>query len=86
VEFVTVAELHDQTADVLDRVRSGSEVVITEGGMVIATVIAVHPAKKAFLTKAELISLLQRNAVDPSLKTDLAKLAGDTTDDLGPLH
>ena len=60
--------------------------MITEDDMVIATMIAVHPAKKAFLTKAELITLLQQNAADPSLKTDLARLAGDTTDDLDTLH
>jgi antitoxin (DNA-binding transcriptional repressor) of toxin-antitoxin stability system len=86
VEFVTVSELHGQTADVLDRVRNGSEVMITEDGMVIATMVAVHPAKKAFLTKAELITLLQRTGPDPSLKTDIARLAGDTTDDLDTLH
>jgi antitoxin (DNA-binding transcriptional repressor) of toxin-antitoxin stability system len=86
VEFVTITELHNRTADVLGRVRNGSEIMITEDDMVIATMIAVNPAKKAFLTKAELIALLQQNAADPSLKTDLARLAGDTTDDLGTLR
>jgi antitoxin (DNA-binding transcriptional repressor) of toxin-antitoxin stability system len=85
VEFVTVAELHDQTADVLDRVRNGSEVMITEGGMVIATMIAVHPAKKAFLTTADLLAL-RPTTPDLTLRADISTLTSDTTDDLGAIQ
>jgi antitoxin (DNA-binding transcriptional repressor) of toxin-antitoxin stability system len=85
VEFVTVAELHDHTADVLKRVRSGSEIMITDDGMVIATIVAVDPVKKAFLTTAELLALRPKTP-DLTIDADIAALTSDTTDDLGPIQ
>lgn len=36
-------------------------------------------------TKAELDDLLHDGQADPGLRDDLAELAGETTDDLGPI-
>lgn len=43
----------------------------------------VRRERKPFLTKSDLLSL---PLADPGLKDDLARLAGDSTDDLGPVQ
>jgi len=42
-------------------------------------------SRKPFLTKADLIELISRSQADPGLTDDLARLAGETTEDLDPL-
>lgn len=37
------------------------------------------------ITRAELADLLRDGQADPALRDDLAELAGETTDDLGPI-
>lgn len=37
------------------------------------------------ITRAELVDLLRDGQADPGLRDDLAELAGETTDDLGPI-
>lgn len=38
------------------------------------------------LTRAQLMEVLDKRQADPGLRDDLADLAGDTTDDLGPIR
>jgi hypothetical protein len=38
------------------------------------------------MSRAELISLLNEAQADPGLRDDLRELAGETTDDLGPIR
>ena len=42
--------------------------------------------RRRFLTRQETAELLTKHLTDPGLLDDLADLAGDTTDDLGPIR
>jgi prevent-host-death family protein len=81
---VAVRELRNDTAGVLRRVQAGEDIVITVHGQPVARVVPVEPALRWF-TRDEVVDLMVNHAADPGLREDLATLAGDTTDDLGPL-
>lgn len=80
---VPVRELRNNTADVLRRVESGEQITITVNGVEVANLTPVRRGKRRFIPTAEFF----RNPrfADPGLRDELALLAGDTTDDLGPL-
>ena len=40
---------------------------------------------RRWLSKTEFLARLRRTHADPGLREDLATLAGDTTDELGPV-
>ena len=42
-------------------------------------------ADARLLSREELLRRLEHAQADPALRAELAELAGDTTDDLGPL-
>ena len=83
--LVPVRELRNNTAAVIERARNGEEVTITVNGVPAATLIPVQPAKKAFLTKADLLALVRKPG-DPVAEFYEHELEGDTTDDLGPIQ
>jgi hypothetical protein len=39
-----------------------------------------------WLAPDEVAEILAKSSADPALRTDLKRFAGDTTDDLGPIH
>ena len=84
MSLVPVRDLRNNTAAVIERARNGEEVTITVNGVPAATLTAVKPARKAFLTKAEFLAL-RPNTADLTLAADIAALSSDTTDDLGPI-
>lgn len=73
-------------AGVLRRVQAGEEITITVKGRPVAVLSAARPSGRRWLTKTEFLQRLPRAQADPGLRDDLAALAGDTTDDLGPLR
>lgn len=79
-------DLRNDTAGVLRRVQTGEDVTITVKGRPVAMLTAVHPGRRRWLTRAEFLARLYRTQADPGLRDDLAALAGDTTDDLGPIR
>ena len=81
---VASRELRNDTAGVLRRVREGEDVTITVSGRPVAILTAVRPQGRRWLSKTEFLSRLRRTQADPGLREDLAALAGDMTDDLGP--
>jgi prevent-host-death family protein len=83
---VASRELRNDTAGLLRRVRAGEDVVITVNGEPVAQLTAVRPSRRRWLPKAELVARLRTAQADPGLRDDLARLAGDTTDDLGPVR
>lgn len=83
---VASRELRNDTAGVLRRVREGEDVIITVNGRAVAMLTALGPQRRRWLSKAELLSRLRRAQADPGLRQDLATLAGDTTEDLGPIR
>lgn len=78
-------ELRNDTAGVLRRAQSGEEIVITLKGRPVARIIAAEPARRRWLSRGELVVRLRRSQADPGLRDDVTALAGETTDDLGPV-
>ena len=83
---VASRDLRNHTAGVLRRVQAGEDITITVNGRPVALLTAVRPQRRRWLPKAEFLARLQRAQADPGLREDLAALAGDTTDDLGPIR
>lgn len=82
---VAARDLRNHTAEVLRRVSDGTRVTITVNGRPVAELAPVRATRPQFFDKADLIRLMTHQLADPGLTSDLEKLAGDTTDDLGPL-
>ena len=83
---VASRELRNDTAGVLSRVKAGEEVTITVNGRPTARLTPIHPQRRRWLSKAELLNRLSHAQADSGLRTDLARLAGETTEDLGPVR
>jgi prevent-host-death family protein len=83
---VASRDLRNHTADVLRQVAAGGRVVVTVNGTPVAEIGPVRAGRRASLPKRELAALLQTRQADPGLRADLATLAAETTDDLGPIR
>jgi prevent-host-death family protein len=79
-------ELRNNTAGVLDRVQAGEDVVITVNGRAVARLVPLQPARRRWLPRAELVTRLRVAQADSGLRSDLALIAGETTDDLAPIR
>lgn len=79
-------ELRNDTAGVLRRVQSGEDVVITVNGLPVARLVPVSPRLRRWMSRAEVSAILHTAAADPGLRADLVWIAGDTTEDLGPIR
>lgn len=79
-------ELRNDTAGVLRRVQAGERVVVTVNGRPVAELIPVQQVRRTWIGRAELAERLGRVQADPGLRADLDLLAGDSTDDLGPIR
>jgi prevent-host-death family protein len=79
-------ELRNDTAGVLRRVQAGDEVIVTVNGRPVARITPVREARGRWLPRDEFVARLRGNQADPGLRSDLARLAGETTDDLGPIQ
>ncbi|TAL41463.1 MAG: type II toxin-antitoxin system Phd/YefM family antitoxin [Salinibacterium sp.] len=84
--MIPVRELRNHTNDVIRLVRDGDDVTITSNGVPVATLVPIRAGKRASMPKAEFLQLIARHQADPGLTDDLARLAGDTTDDLGSIQ
>lgn len=82
---VASRELRNNTADLLRRIEDGEEIVITTRGKPVAALVPLPAERRRWLPRAELVRRLAVAQADPGLRADLARLAGETTDDLGPL-
>ena len=82
---VASRDLRNNTADLLRRVDAGEQIVITKRGDPVASLIPFEQPRRRWLPSAELIRRITATQADPGLRDDLARLAGETTDDLGPL-
>lgn len=83
---IAARELRNHTADVLRRVEGGEPVTITSRGRPVAELTPIRTNRRRPITRAELARRLTGKQADPGLRHDLATLAGDTTDDLGPIR
>lgn len=82
---VASRELRNDTAGLLRRIEGGEEIVITSRGKPVAALVPLTAQRRRWLSGAELARRLTMAQADSGLRTDLAHLAGETTDDLGPL-
>ena len=82
---VASRELRNDTAGLLRRAQAGEEITVTVNGRPVARLTALQPIRRRWWSREELGHRLRRAQADPGLRTDLAALAGDTTDDLDPL-
>ncbi len=78
-------DLRNHTAAVLEGVTKGEVYTVTVHGRPVAEVHPVTRVRRTGVPTSELLSLLDRQRVDPTLATDLAWISDETTDDLGPL-
>jgi len=78
-------DLRNDTAGVLRRVQTGEDVTVTVNGKPVALLTAIQPVRRRWLSRDEVLQRLRRAQADPGLRRDLAALAGETTDDLGPI-
>ena len=83
---VAARELRNSTADVLRRVESGERVTITSRGRPVAELTPVRARRRKPISRGDLTRRLSDAQADSGLRDDLAALAGDTTDDLGPIR
>lgn len=83
---VASRDLRNDTAGVLRRVAAGEDVVITVSGRPVARLVPLQHTRRRWLDRAELVRRLTVARADPGLRDDLARLAGETTDDLGPIR
>jgi prevent-host-death family protein len=85
-EFVASRDLRNDTAGVLRRVQSGERVTITQNGRPVAELVPLRRSRRSWIGRAELVGRLRKSQADPGLRADLARIAGETTDDLGPVR
>jgi prevent-host-death family protein len=83
-EQVAARDLRNHTAGLLERAEGGERIVITRRGQPVAELGPVNTSHR-WLTRGELLRRLASAQADAGLRDDLARLAGETTDDLGPL-
>lgn len=79
-------DLRNHTGDVLRRVANGERITVTQHGRPVADIAPTRITRPVYLTRAQLMDLLETRQADPGLRDDLANLAGDTTEDLGPIR
>lgn len=82
---VAARELRNHTADVLRRVEAGEQVTITSRGRPVAQLTPVRPLRRRPIARDELVRRLKATQADAGLRRDLAELAGESTDELGPV-
>ncbi|GAA4721459.1 prevent-host-death family protein [Promicromonospora umidemergens] len=83
---IAARELRNHTAEILRRVADGDHVTITQHGTPVAEIGPVRNARARSLRRAELVQILSSAQADAGLRQDLDELAGDSTDDLGPIR
>jgi prevent-host-death family protein len=83
---VATRELRNDTAGVLRRVEGGETVVITVRGKPVADLVPHRPGGPRWVGPEEVMEIVTRYSADPGLRDDLERIAGDTTDDLGPIR
>jgi prevent-host-death family protein len=85
METVASRDLRNHTADVLRRVAAGETLAVTVRGEVVAEIHPPADRRPLSLSREEFLARLRVAQADPGLRDDLERLAGDTTDDLGPI-
>ncbi|WIY82176.1 type II toxin-antitoxin system prevent-host-death family antitoxin [Propionimicrobium sp. PCR01-08-3] len=83
--IIAARDLRNHTSDVLRRVSDGERITVAVRGRPSVELAPVRQARPEFFSRSELAELVLSFQSDPGLTHDLSVLAGETTDDLGPL-
>jgi prevent-host-death family protein len=83
---VASRELRNDTSGLLRRVEAGETIVITLRGKPVANLVPHRPATARWFTPDEVMEVVESAAADPGLREDLDRLAGETTDEMGPIR
>jgi prevent-host-death family protein len=83
---VASRDLRNDTAGVLRRVQAGEDVIVTVHGRPVARLVPFTSRDRHRIPWPELRRRLSSGQADAGLRRDLEDLAGDTTDDLGPIQ
>jgi len=59
---------------------------ITVRGKPVADLVPHRPEGPRWVGSAEVMEIIAKYSADPGLRDDLERIAGDTTDDLGPIR
>jgi len=78
---IGVRELRNQTADVIERVRSGESVTLTVNRRPVADIVP-HSRRPQAMPAAEVLAIRESHGADPALFATLDELAGATIDEL----
>lgn len=78
-------DLRNNTAELLRRVGAGEQIVVTTRGKPVASLVPFERTRRRWIPREELVRRLALVQADPGLRDDLARLAGETTDELGPI-
>jgi antitoxin (DNA-binding transcriptional repressor) of toxin-antitoxin stability system len=70
----------------LRRVEAGETVVITMRGRPVADLVPHRTDAPRWLAPEEVVGIVAAYSADPGLRDDLERLAGDTSEDLGPIR
>jgi len=79
--FVPTRELRNDTAGVLRRMQAGEEIVITVNGKPVGRLVPMGEPRQQWISRDEFLRRMQYAQADPGLRDDLARLAGETTDE-----
>lgn len=80
---VALRDLRNHTSDLLQRVESGEELVITKRGKPVARLMPVAQKRRRPIPREEMAERLRSAQADPGLRDDLRELAGEMTDEDG---
>ncbi len=80
---VSVRELRDQTSQVIQRVASAEKIVVTVQGRAVAEIVPLSHHTRHWMSRDEVIQLLQERQADPGLKADLDRLNTEMADEAG---
>lgn len=83
---VASRELRNDTGGLLRRVEEGETIVITRRGKPVAALVPHRPERSHWFSPDEVMEVVEHSSADPGLRSDLKRLAGETTDDLGPIR
>jgi prevent-host-death family protein len=80
--LVPTRELRNNTAGVIQRMQAGEEIVITVNGKPVGRLVPVAEPRQRPIRREEFMRRMQYAQADSGLSDDLARLAGETTDDV----
>jgi prevent-host-death family protein len=85
-DSVASRDLRNDTAGVLRRVQAGERLTVTQNGRPVAELVPLRRSGRSWIGRADLVARLRVAQADPGMRVDLARLVGETTDDLGPIR